>query len=135
MGAFALIGLVVSILSFTRTRYKSRELAEIEKRWADSLGKVVQDVAVLKKQMDLFWGVVEKQMSARFHSPDHLDRDVLLDKVNSGKKLTHQEAEKLCGMLMEIIEKDAQARADATLFLASLTARYALDPVEVKANH
>ena len=91
----SLAALLCGVVAFFHSRYKSRETAEL-----------AQDVAVLKKQMDLFWGVVEKQMSARFHSPEHSDRDVLLDKVNSGKKLTHQEAKKLCGMLMEIIEKD-----------------------------
>ena len=114
--------LAAGLFAFFHSRYKSRELSAI-----------TQDVAVLKKQMDLFWGVVERQMSDRFHSPNHVARDALLDKVKSGKRLTHEEAKTLCAMLMEIIEKDALARADATLFLASLTARYAIDPREIAA--
>lgn len=59
------------------------------------------------------------------------ERRRLMDKVQKGKRLTRDEAYKVCGMLLQIIELDEQARSDATMFLAALSARYG---IEIKAD-
>lgn len=59
------------------------------------------------------------------------DRKRLMDKVQRGKRLTRDEAIRVCAMLLEIIEQDEKARTDAELFLATLAARYG---IEIKAD-
>lgn len=62
-------------------------------------------------------------------NPD--ERKRLMDKVQRGKRLTQDEALRVSKMLLEIIEQDDKARADAELFLATLAARYG---IEIKAD-
>lgn len=62
---------------------------------------------------------------------DAEERRVLMDKVQKGKRLTNDEVLRVCAMLMQIIRQDDQARSDATMFLASLSARYG---IEIKAD-
>lgn len=59
------------------------------------------------------------------------ERKRLMDKVQSGKRLQHEEALTVASMLMQIIEQDSKTRTDAQLFLATLAARYG---IEIKSN-
>lgn len=59
------------------------------------------------------------------------ERRRLMDKVQRGKRLTSDEVIRVCAMLMQIIRQDDQARSDATMFLAALSARYG---IEIKAD-
>ena len=59
------------------------------------------------------------------------ERRALMDKVQRGKRLTSDEVFRVCAMLMQIIQQDEQARSDATMFLAALSARYG---IEIKAD-
>lgn len=59
------------------------------------------------------------------------ERRQLMDKVQKGKRLTNEEAMRVCAMLMAIIQQDEMARSDATMFLAALSARYG---IEIKAD-
>lgn len=59
------------------------------------------------------------------------ERRQLMDKVQRGKRLSNDEAMRVCAMLMQIIQQDEQARSDATMFLAALSARYG---IEIKAD-
>ena len=62
-------------------------------------------------------------------SPD--ERRQLMEKVQKGKRLTNDEVIRVCAMLIQIIQHDEQARSDATMFLAALSARYG---IEIKAD-
>lgn len=55
------------------------------------------------------------------------ERKALMDKVQKGKRLTNEEAFRVCAMLMQIIQQDEKARSDATMFLAALSARYGIE--------
>lgn len=55
------------------------------------------------------------------------ERHRLMDKVQKGKRLSKDEAIKVCAMLLQIIEQDEKARSDATMFLAALSARYGIE--------
>jgi hypothetical protein len=59
------------------------------------------------------------------------ERRLLMDKVQRGKRLSKDEVIRVCAMLMQIIRQDDQARSDATMFLAALSARYG---IEIKAD-
>ncbi len=59
------------------------------------------------------------------------ERRQLMEKVQRGKRLTNDEVFRVCAMLMQIIQQDEQARSDATMFLAALSARYG---IEIKAD-
>ena len=55
------------------------------------------------------------------------ERRRLMDKVERGRRLTRDEAIRVCAMLLQIIEQDEKARSDATMFLAALSARYGIE--------
>lgn len=59
------------------------------------------------------------------------ERRQLMDKVQRGKRLTNDEVVRVCAMLIQIIQHDEQARSDATMFLAALSARYG---IEIRAD-
>jgi hypothetical protein len=59
------------------------------------------------------------------------ERRQLMEKVQRGKRLTNDEVIRVCAMLVQIIQQDEQARSDATMFLAALSARYG---IEIKAD-
>jgi hypothetical protein len=59
------------------------------------------------------------------------ERRQLMEKVQRGKRLTNDEVIRVCAMLIQIIQQDEQARSDATMFLAALSARYG---IEIKAD-
>ena len=58
---------------------------------------------------------------------DPAERHALMDKVQRGKRLSNEEAMRVCAMLMQIIQKDEKARSDAELFLSALSARYGIE--------
>lgn len=59
------------------------------------------------------------------------ERRELMEKVERGKRLNPEEVYRVCAMLMQIIQRDEQARSDATMFLAAFSARYG---IEIKAD-
>lgn len=59
------------------------------------------------------------------------ERQDLMAKVQKGKRLSEDEVLRVCAMLIQIIQHDEKARSDATIFLASLSARYG---IEIKAD-
>lgn len=83
---------------------------------------------VLKKQVGLFWGLVEKHMTTVLHSPHTPHLDHLLEKYEHG--LTQEEAEELARMLLNIINnpKEPQGnRASAVFLLGAVDLRYELN--------
>lgn len=55
------------------------------------------------------------------------ERNRLMDKLRSGRRLTQVEAESVARMLLQIIKEDEKNRSDATLFLAALSGRYGIE--------
>lgn len=55
------------------------------------------------------------------------ERRLLMNKVQRGKRLNNDEVIRVCAMLIQIIQQDEQARSDATMFLAALSARYGIE--------
>ena len=92
-----------------------------------SFADLKSEVDILKKQMGLFWGVVEKQMSTLLHSPHRPSLDVLLEKNTKGESLTEKEAERLVELLQNLIkEKDISTNevSYATMLMAVTVAKY-----------
>lgn len=85
--------------------------------------RAVNGKAVQRRVMNL------KDFSEIVIMPD--ERRELMDKVQRGKRLNPEEVYRVCAMLMQIIQQDEQARTDATVFLAALSARYG---IEIKAD-
>lgn len=54
------------------------------------------------------------------------ERNRLMDKVRSGKRLSDQEQQTVAGMLLQIIREDDKNRSEATLYLAALAGRYGM---------
>ena len=106
---------VVGLFAFVHSRYKSRELADL-----------ASDVAVLKKQMDLWWAFAEKQMIQNLHSPTHQERDALLDKMRE-EDLTKEEALKLAKMIAHEMEQRTDDRGELIMYLGAIVAKYELD--------
>lgn len=52
----------------------------------------------------------------------------LMDRLQTGKKLSRNEAYKVCAILLRLIEQDDR-NSDAKLFLAALSARYGIEIV------
>ena len=59
-----------------------------------------EDIAVLKKQMDLFWSAIEGNVGQLLKSPTHVQKDMLLDKL-AHRELTLTEAETLRSILTD----------------------------------
>lgn len=119
MFGLALIGGGLGILGYFKKQYTPSELAAIK-----------SDVEILKKQVGLFWGVVEKQMSQLLHSPHRHTLDRLLDKNSAGDRLTDREAEQLIDLLQKLIDsKDISGDevAYATMLMAVTAAKYGIE--------
>lgn len=119
MLALAVIGGGIGILSYFKNRYTSIEFSTLK-----------NDVSILQKQMELFWSVVEKQMSQLLHSPHRPRLDQLLDKNTSGIGLTEQEADQLVRLLQKLIDGKELSTDEiswATMLMAVTVAKYRLE--------
>lgn len=88
------------------------------------------DVEVLKKQMELFWRMVEQHMTTVLHSPHTPGLDMLLEKYQGGIRLTPEEANDLSLQLLNIINNPDEIqgnRTGAVFLLAALDFRYQLN--------
>lgn len=82
-----------------------------------------QDIALLKKQTDLFWNMVEQHMTTVLHSPHTPELDALLEKYQAGLPLTQEEKCQLSANLTALINDSDEPqgnRAGAVLLLAAL---------------
>lgn len=123
---FALIACGLGLLSYRKKQFVPIEISELK----DELGEVKGEVAVLQKQMSLFWSVVEKQMSVLLHSPHRPRLDKLLDKNTSGEGLTENEAQQLVSLLQKLIDSQELSRDEiswATMLMAVTVAKYQLN--------
>lgn len=86
-----------------------------------------QDIALLKKQGDLFWKMVEQHMTTVLHSPHTPDLDVLLEKYQEGISLTKEDVTELSRLLLKLINDPGEGqgnRTAAVFLLAALDVRY-----------
>lgn len=121
-----LIGCTISVLSYRKKQFVPTEIVELK----GDLGELQGQVSVLEKQMGLFWGVVEKQMSQLLHSPHRPRLDQLLDKNTRGESLTDREADQLVNLLQKLIESKELSSEEvswATLLMAVTVAKYRLE--------
>ena len=109
------VPIAISLLALFNARYKSRELADL-----------AQKVAVLEKQMALFWAVAEKQMISNLHSPSHYERDLLLDKMRS-ERLSKDEAFELAREIAELMKQKPDHRGELLMYFGALVAKYDLE--------
>jgi len=84
-------------------------------------------VAVLEKQVALFWKAIEADVVTILHRPTHFDVDTLLEKFQA-ETITLKEIEKLKQELEFIIdnEKDKAMAAAAKKFLILIQAKYSM---------
>lgn len=90
---------------------------------------MVQRVTSLETKVGLYWGTVEKQISAQLHSPHRPKLDVLLDKNTKGEPLTTQEAEQMVDLLQKLIdsrELNSNETGWAIQLMAVTVAKYEL---------
>src|ERR1051325_800051 len=122
------MGLILGALSYFRKTYAANDFAETKK-----------DVEILKKQMDLFWGVIEKEMSKLLHSPHRPILDAFLDRNLGDGSLTRDEAFELVALLQKLIDSGDLSGDEvsyATLLMATTVAKYELDEYDAKVvNH
>lgn len=92
-----------------------------------SKGEADQDrrLALIEKQMELWWGVVEKHMTTVLHSPHTPDRDKLLEKIQAGEELTLEELDIMADDLESIINdsREIQGNRAAAVFLLACVER------------
>jgi hypothetical protein len=112
-------GLLLSAYATWKSHFVSREQAKRD-----------AEFEVMKKQLGLFWGLVEKHMTTVLHSPHTPDLDRLLEKYQEGDSLEMDEVEELAHRLIVLINDGAEQqgnRAGAVFLLAALAIRYDLD--------
>lgn len=90
---------------------------------------MAQRVTSVETKVGLYWGAVEKQMSAMLHSPHRPRLDVLLDKNARDERLTDDEAMSLVDLLQKLIdskELSGNEEAGARMLIAVTIGKYAL---------
>jgi hypothetical protein len=94
----SLLGLLISYLA--QKESQRRWQAEQTRLQAATDKAMGEDIAVLKKQMDLFWSAIEGNVGQLLKSPTHVQKDMLLDKL-AHRELTLTEAETLRSILTD----------------------------------
>ena len=94
----------VSILTSVALFFAGAALAGFG-RLTKSVSDMGTDIAVLKADNDTFWRVIGPHMSGIIRSPDHLNRDHLIDKLDE-ETLTYDEALLLNSMLGHALQTE-----------------------------
>ncbi len=92
----------------------------------DAIAANTTDIALLKKQGDLFWGLIEQQMAKALIRPTHIELDRLLEKLVRNEPLTPEQELQLVYMLRQTVgdkQEQAGVRAMAATILAIRLAR------------
>lgn len=112
----SLVAVSLAIVGFIATHFRTKSSADLR-----------TDVELLKKQVALFWGIVEKEIGNMLHSPHRAELDRLIEKNVRGK-LEPNELERFAELLQEMAE-DTEAthgeQAAAVLLKAAVLARHA----------
>lgn len=97
--------------------------------WFGFVGRILQRLSKLEVKVDLFWGMVEENISTILHSPNHPTKDDLLDKLKD-KTLIATEAMEL----KEILRIEYSEAADKTERLAYLLVLTRLEIIIIETN-
>lgn len=94
------------------------------------------EVAVMRKQLDLIWGMVEKHMTTILHSPHTPARDRLLEKIQAKEDLTDAELDVLSEDLEGIINDNSEIQGNraVAVFLLACVERCKQERSEGLAN-
>lgn len=112
----AVLGGVIGLVSFFLTNFQRKTTSQLQ-----------SDVELLKKQMSLFWGIVEKEIGNMLHSPHREELDKLIEKNISREELTSVELERFSYLLQQLTEDKGTTngeKAAAVLLRAALMARH-----------
>jgi hypothetical protein len=123
----AVISLASLGLSITVAVYNWRRNAHTDTKsiW-DAISLLNTDMALVKKQGDLFWGLIEQQMAKALIRPTHIELDRLLERLVRGEELTLAQERRLVEMLREVVndkEEVPGVRAMGATILAIRLAR------------
>jgi hypothetical protein len=115
----SIIAIIISVLGIAATYFgfvmKSAERQNsFENRISERIAKVESD-------NDTFWKVIGPHMATIIHSPEHKDRDQLVDKLIEGR-ITQEEAERLtCLLELNILENHNEGKKLASALLLART--------------
>lgn len=85
------------------------------------------DVELLKKQMSLFWGIVEKEIGSMLHSPHREELDKLIERIARGERLGTNGLRRFTVLIDEILgdpDTTPGEHTGATLYKAAVLSRY-----------
>lgn len=112
----SLVAVSVAIIGLFTTHFRTKNSADLR-----------TDVELLKKQVALFWHIVEKEIGNMLHSPHRAELDRLIE-ANQQRKLSAEEVKEFARLLSEMAE-DKKAthgeQAAAVLLKAAVLARHA----------
>lgn len=111
--AISLAAIGLTVLGLMATHLRTKSSAELR-----------TDVELLKKQVALFWTLVEKEIGNMLHSPHREELDALIEK-NAGGKLERKDIERMEQLLRELIKDSPREETAALVYLAAVKARHA----------
>jgi hypothetical protein len=127
----SILGLAVSVIGILWLFFK--EIGDLRKENAankEELIKLIKDqgnqIGEIRVKTNLFWRLVEENVSSILKQPIHLEKDMLLDKLRDGK-IHHQEVRRLCDILKDELSRlpeKSPERIGYTLVLTSIMVRY-----------
>lgn len=112
----SMVAVTVAVVGLLATHFRTKSSADLK-----------TDVELLKKQMSLFWGIVEKEIGNMLHSPHRAELDRLIEK-NQGGKLEPQDVKRFADLLQELADdKDVThgEQTAAVILKAAVLARHA----------
>lgn len=131
--ATLLVALVAMTLGIINARYMRRrdDSTDYENDIDDlrrSINELEAEHRVTKKQISLFWGIVEKEVGNMLHSPHREELDRLIEKNTAREELETKEVKRFAELLQEIIDADETSpgeRSGAIVYKAAVLARHA----------
>lgn len=122
----AFIGAVVGIASYMKGQYRTKELSD-----------VISAVAVIETKVELFWGLIQKQVGGLIHSPHRELLDSYIERNDAGEIFTSDEVREFSELLQELVENKTPDHAStpgeqglAAIYQAILLARYGASPLD-----
>jgi len=114
------VGLLALALSIANTVYQRRK--DVQGDWQKKIDKAVEpfaglpqmvteiaaDLAVAKKQLEVFWRGVSFSSAQALHSPHTKELDVLLEKFQRDEIQSEKDLFKLKEMLKDVAENDPE---------------------------
>jgi len=114
------VGLLALVLSIANTVYQRRR--DVKGDWQTKINEAVKpfaglpaavaeiaaDLAVAKKQLEVFWKGVSFSSAAALHSPHTKELDILLEKFQRDEIESEKQLQTLKRMLQEVADTDAE---------------------------